>query len=47
MLATVTRLVPLGLSITVASTIEFVSMDARPGTRTADLTGEVLRTTPP
>jgi len=27
----------LGLSITVASTIEFVSMDARPGTRTADL----------
>ena len=28
MLATVTRLVPLGLSITVASTIEFVSMDA-------------------
>jgi len=29
--------VPLGLSITVASTIEFVSMDARPGTRTADL----------
>jgi hypothetical protein len=36
MLATVTRLVPLGLSITVASTIEFVSMDARPGTRAAN-----------